>query len=61
MELIGSWYEFESDVGTSGARTEESDIDTSSLFTRELWDFVYEVTAERGKSVWANGFVPTQS
>src|SRR5688572_31237611 len=38
MEPIGSWYEFESDVATSGARTEESDIKTPSLSTVELWD-----------------------
>jgi hypothetical protein len=40
MELIGSWYEFESDVGTSGARTEESDIDILSLFTESGTIFV---------------------
>jgi len=45
MELIGNWNEFESDVGTSGARTEESDIDTSSLVIRGLWDCLDEETA----------------
>src|SRR5687768_11043261 len=41
MELIGSCIEFESDVGTSGARTEESDIDTSSLCAGERWELIF--------------------
>jgi hypothetical protein len=50
MELIGSLFEFESDVGTSGATTEESDINTSSLEQVDRWTVFSEGTAnEWGK------------